>query len=58
LWNSKEFTRSRDNRGHTRVRDVPEWRHLDLLRRPEVKQPIAWSAREIELILEERAVDW
>jgi len=38
--------------------DVPDWRHLDLLGRPEVKQLIVWSAREMELLLKERAVDW
>jgi len=40
------------------VRGVPDWRYLDLLGRPEVKQLIVWSARGMELLPEERAADW
>jgi len=40
------------------VREVPNWRRLDLLGRPEVKQPIVQSAREMELLLEKGAADW
>jgi len=40
------------------VQGVSNWRHLDLLRRLEVKQPIVWSARGIELLPEEGATDW
>jgi len=40
------------------VQGVPDWRHLDLLGRPEVKRLIVWSARGMELLLEERAADW
>jgi len=58
LWNSKGSTRSEDERGHTGVRGVPNWRHLDLLGRPEVKQPIVWLARGMELLPEEGAADW
>jgi len=57
-WNSKDSTRGRDEKGCTRVHGVPDWRRLDLLRRPEVKQPIVWSARGMELLPEERAADW
>ena len=45
LWNSKGSTRGGDEWGHTGVQGVPDWRHLDLLRRPEVKRPIVRSAR-------------
>jgi len=37
---------------------VPDWRYLDLLGRLEVKRPIVWSVRGIELLLEEGAIDW
>jgi len=57
-WNSKGSTGSGDERGHTGVRGVPDWRCLDLLGRPEVKRLIVWSARGIELLLEEGAADW
>jgi len=39
------------------VQGIPNWRYLDLLGRPEVKQLIVQSAREMELLLEEGAVD-
>jgi len=55
--NSKGSTGGGDNRGHTRVQGVPNWRRFDLLGRPEVKQLIVQSAREIELLLEEGAAD-
>jgi len=58
LWNSKGSTRGKNNQECTRVQGVPEWRHLDLLGRPEVKRPIVQSARGIELLLEEGAVNW
>jgi len=57
LWNSKGSTRGGDNWEYTGVWGVPEWRHLDLLGRPEVKWPIVWSARGIELLSEEKAAD-
>jgi len=57
-WNSEGSTRGGDNRVHTRVQDVPDWRCLDLLGRPEVKRLIVQSARGMELLLEEGAVDW
>ena len=57
-WNSKGSTRGRDERGRTGVREVPDWRHLDLLGRPEVKRPIVQSVRGMELLLEEGAADW
>jgi len=37
LWNSKDSTGGEDEQGHTRVHGVPDWRCLDLLRRPKVK---------------------
>jgi len=40
------------------MRGVPDWRCLDLLGRPEVKQPIVQSARGMELLPEEGAADW
>ena len=58
LWNSEGSTGSGEERGHTRVRGVPDWRHLDLLGRPEVKRPIVRSARGMELLPEEGAADW
>jgi len=58
LWNSKGSTRGGDERGHTGVRGVPDWRRLDLLGRPEVKQLIVRSARGMELLPEEGAADW
>jgi len=57
-WNSEGSTRGGDEQGRTRVRGVPDWRCLDLLGRPEVKRPIVQSARGMELLLKERAVDW
>jgi len=57
-WNSKGSTRGGDNRECTEVQGVPNWRHLDLCGRPEVKRLIVWSAREMELLLKERAIDW
>jgi len=57
-WNSEDSTGGRDERGRTRVHGVPDWRHLDLLGRPEVKRPIVQSAREMELLPEEGAADW
>jgi len=57
-WNSEGSIESGDEWGHTRVRDVPDWRCLDLLGRPEVKWPIVQSARGMELLLEEGAADW
>jgi len=57
-WNSEGSPEGRDERGHTGVRGVPDWRRLDLLGRPEVKQPIVRSARGMELLLEEGAADW
>ena len=58
LWNSKGSTRGGDERGHTGVQEVPDWRRLDLLGRPEVKRPIVRLARGMELLLEEGAADW
>jgi len=58
LWNSEGSTGSGDERGHTRVQGVPNWRCLDLLGRPEVKQLIVRSARGIKLLQEEGAADW
>jgi len=40
------------------MRGVSDWRCLDLLGRPEVKQPIVQSARGMELLPEEGAADW
>jgi len=40
------------------MRGIPDWRCLDLLGRPKVKRLIVWSARGMELLLEERATDW
>jgi len=40
------------------VQGIPNWRHLDLLGRLEVKQLIVQSARGIKLLLEEGAADW
>jgi len=57
-WNSKGSTGDGDEQGCTRVRGVPDWRCLDLLGRPEVKQPIVQSARGMELLPEEEAADW
>jgi len=57
-WNSEDFTGGGDEWGHTRVCRVPDWRRLDLLGRPEVKRPIVRSARGMELLPEEGAVDW
>jgi len=57
-WNSEGSTGGGDEWGHTGVRGVPDWRHLDFLRRPEVKRLIIRSARGIELLLEEEAADW
>ena len=57
-WNSEGSTGGEDNRVHTRVQGVPDWRCLDLLGRPEVKRLIVQSARGMELLLEEGAVDW
>ena len=57
-WNSKGSTGGGDEQGHTGVRGVPDWRHLDLFGRPEVKRPIVRSARGMELLLEEGAADW
>jgi len=56
-WNFEGSTGSGNEWGCTGVRGVPNWRHLDLLGRPEVKQPIVWSARGLELLLEEGAAD-
>jgi len=56
-WNSESSTRSGDERSHTGVRGVPNWRRFDLLGRPEVKQPIVWSARGMELLPEKGAAD-
>jgi len=47
-----------DEQGRTGVRGVPNWRHLDLLRRSEVKRPIVQSAKGMELLLKEKAADW
>jgi len=58
LWNSKGSTRGEDEWGCTRVWDVPDYRCLDLLGRPEVKRLIVQSARGMELLLEEGAADW
>jgi len=58
LWNSEGSTRGRDERGCTGVQEVSDWRRLDLLGRPEVKRPIVWSARGMELLPEEGAADW
>jgi len=57
-WNSEGSTGGGNERGRTGVRGVPDWRCLDLLGRPEVKRPIVWSVRGMELLLEERAADW
>jgi len=57
-WNSEGSTRGGDERRHTRVQGVPNWRRLDLLGRPEVKRPIVRSARGMELLPEEGAADW
>jgi len=57
-WNSEGSTGSGEERDHTGVRGVLNWRRLDLLGRPEVKRPIVRSARGIELLLEEGAADW
>jgi len=57
-WNSKGSTGGGDERGRTGVRGVPDWRRLDLLRRPEVKQLIVGSARGMELLSKEGAADW
>jgi len=57
LWNSEGSTGGEDKRGRTGVRGVPNWRCLDLLGRPEVKQPIVRSARGMELLPEEGAAD-
>jgi len=57
-WNSKGSTRGGDERRHTGVRGVPDWRCLDLLGRSEVKRPIVQSARGMELLLEEEAAEW
>jgi len=57
-WNSEGSTGGGDEWGRTGVRGVPDWRHLDLLGRPEVKRPIVQSAREMKLLLEEGAADW
>jgi len=57
-WNSEGSTGSGDERGRTGVRGVPDWRRLDLLGRPEVKRPIVWSARGMELLPEKGAADW
>jgi len=56
-WNSEDSTRSGDEWGCTEVRGIPNWRRLDLLGRPEVKQLIVWSVRGMELLLEEKAAD-
>jgi len=58
LWNSEGFPGGGDKQGCTRVQGVPNWRHLNLLGRPEVKQLIVQSARGMELLPEEGAVDW
>ena len=58
LWNFEGSNGSGDERGRTGVRGVPDWRHLDLLGRLEVKQLIVQSAREMELLPEEGAADW
>jgi len=58
LWNSKGSTGGGDEWGCTGMQGVPNWRHLDLLERPEVKRLIVWSARGIELLPEEGAADW
>jgi len=39
------------------VREVLDWRRLDLLGRPKVKWPIVQSARGMELLLEEGVAD-
>jgi len=57
-WNSKGSTGSGDERSHTRVRGVPNWRCLDLLGRSEVKRLIVLLTRGMELLPEERAADW
>jgi len=57
-WNSEGSTRGGDEQGCTGVQEVSDWRRLDLLRRPEVKQLIVWSARGMELLPEEGAADW
>jgi len=54
-WNSKGSTGGGDEQGCTGVQGVPDWRHLDLLGGPEVKQLIVWSARGMELLPEEGA---
>jgi len=58
LWNSEGSTRGGNERGHTGVQDISDWRYLDLLGRPEVKQLIVQLARGIKLLLEEGATDW
>jgi len=57
-WNSEGSTGSGDEQGHTRVQGVPDWRYLNLLGRLKVKRPIVWSARGMELLPEEEAVNW
>ena len=42
----------------TGVQEVPDWRRLDLLGRPEVKRLVVRSARGMELLPEERTADW
>jgi len=39
-WNSEGSTKGGDEWGCTRVQGVPDWRYLNLLGRPEVKQLI------------------
>jgi len=58
LWNSEGSTGSGDEWGCTGVQGVPDWKHVNLLGRPEVKQPIVWSVRGMELLPEEGAADW
>jgi len=58
LWNSEGSTGGGNERGRTGVQDISDWRHLNLLGRPEVKQLIVQSARGIKLLLEEEATDW
>ena len=57
-WNSEDSIGGGDERGRTGVQGVPDWRRLDLLGRPEVKRPIVWSARGMELLPEEGTTDW
>jgi len=57
-WNSEGSTGGGDEQGRTGVQEVPDWRRLDLLGRPEVKRLIVRSAKGMELLPEEGTADW